>query len=138
MSSDHEAKKILIVDDEPDVVSYLEMVLQDAGYDTVTASNGNEGLEVARREHPDLVTLDVLMPEASGTRFYKEFKQDPDLAATPVVIVTAIVGYGGDPYGYEKFLSGRSIVPPPDAFFPKPIVPKELLTRVEELLEQRA
>jgi len=136
MSTDQRAKKVLIVDDEPDVVSYLEMLLRDRGYDTVTASNGREGMEVARREKPDLVTLDVLMPEASGTRFYKEFKQDPDLSDTPVVIITAVTGYGGDPYGYEKFLSGRRIVPPPDGFFPKPIEPEKFLTEIGELLDK--
>jgi CheY-like chemotaxis protein len=110
------------------------MLLRDGGYDTVTASNGREGMEVARQEMPDLVTLDVSMPEASGTRFYKEFKQDPAFADTPVVIVTAVVGLGGDPYGYEKFLSGRRIVPAPDGFFPKPIDPEKFMAAVAELM----
>lgn len=133
MSTETQRKKVLIVDDEPDVVSYLQMLLEDGGYETVTAFNGREGMQIARRELPDLVTLDVSMPEASGTRFYKEFKQDPVLAEIPVVIVTAVVGYGGDPYGYEKFLSGRNIVPPPDGFFPKPIDPEEFLAEIGEL-----
>ena len=72
-------KKILIVDDEPDIVSYLEMVLQDQGYETSTAGNGNEALEAVRADRPDLVTLDITMPEASGTRFYKEIRTDPEL-----------------------------------------------------------
>jgi len=134
VSDDPKAKKILIVDDEPDVVSYLEMLLHDGGYETVTASNGREGMEVARREKPDLVTLDVSMPEASGTRFYKEFKQDPLLADTPVIIVTAVTGMGGDPYAYEKFLTGRRIVPAPDGFFPKPIEPDKFLSAIDALL----
>ncbi|MFC1529364.1 response regulator [Gemmatimonadota bacterium] len=128
-------KKILIVDDEPDVVSYLEMLLHDNGYETVTAANGREGIEVARKERPDLVTLDVSMPEASGTRFYKDIRNDAELASVPVIIVTAVTGYGGDKYGYEKFLSGRRLVPPPDGFFPKPIEPELLLEAIAELLE---
>ena len=136
MLNEQRVKKILIVDDEPDVVSYLEMLLNDGGYETVTASNGREGMEGARRERPDLVTLDVSMPEASGTRFYKEFKQDPVLLDTPVVIVTAVVGLGGDPYGYEKFLTGRRIVPAPDGFFPKPIEPEKFLAAIDELLDR--
>ena len=134
MSSASDKKKILIVDDEPDVVSYLEMLLRDGGYETVTASNGREGIEVARREKPDLVTLDVSMPEASGTRFYKDIRGDEELASVPVIIVTAVTGYGGDKYGYEKFLSGRRLVPPPDGFFPKPIEPEAFLKTVAELL----
>ena len=107
MSSDKPAKKILIVDDEPGIVSYLEMLLHDNGYETVTASNGKEGMESARREKPDLVTLDVTMPEASGTRFYKEIRTDPALASIPIIIVTAVTGYGGDSYAYKKFISGQ-------------------------------
>jgi CheY-like chemotaxis protein len=128
------AKKVLIVDDEPDVVSYLEMVLQDNGYETLTAVNGNEALELLRREKPDLVTLDISMPEASGTRFYVELRKDPELASTPVFIVTAVTGFGGDKYGYEKFISHRRLVPPPEAFFPKPIDREEFIDKVNEEL----
>ena len=95
MSQSGQAKKVLIVDDEPDIVSYLEMLLNDGGYETITAGNGNEGL---------------------------------------VVIVPAVTGYGGDPYGYKKFLSQMKIVPDPDGFFPKPIDRDALLAKVNELL----
>ena len=128
------AKKILIVDDEPDVVSYLEMILQDNGYETLTAANGNEALELVRSEKPDLVTLDISMPEASGTRFYVELNKDPEISSTPVFIVTAVTGYGGDKYGYEKFISQRRLVPPPEGFFPKPIDREEFIAKVNEQL----
>jgi CheY-like chemotaxis protein len=134
MTNDQPAKKVLIIDDEPDVLSYLQMLLNDAGYETVTATNGREGMEIARREKPDLVTLDVSMPEASGTRFYRDIRQDPDLAEVPVVIVTAVTGFAGDPRGYEKFISGRRLVPPPDGFFSKPIDPEPFLAEIGKLL----
>jgi CheY-like chemotaxis protein len=127
-------KKILIVDDEPDVVSYLEMLFHDHGYETVTAPNGAEGMKKARQERPDLVTLDISMPESSGTRFYKELKTDPELSSIAVIIVTAVTGYGGDPYGYEKFIRGRTLVPPPQGFFPKPIEADRLLHAIQEIL----
>ena len=134
MSDNNKPKKVLIVDDEPDIVSYLEMLFKDSGYDTVSASNGNKGIELVREEKPDLVTLDISMPEASGTRFYKEVRKDPVLGSVPIIIVTAVTGYAGDKYGYEKFLSQSSLVPPPDGFFPKPIERDSLLARVKELL----
>ena len=134
MTSHVAVKKILIVDDEPDVVGYLEMLLQDHGYTTVSAADGNEALELVRSERPDLVTLDISMPEASGTRFYRELKGDAELGDTPVLIVTAVTGYGGDPYGYEKFLSRSRLVPPPEGFFPKPIDRDRLLAEVDQLL----
>lgn len=127
-------KKILIVDDEPDIVSYLEMVLQDQGYETTTAGNGNEALEAVKQNRPDLVTLDITMPEASGTRFYKEVRTDPELAQIPIIIVTAVTGLGGDKHAYEKFISNRSLVPAPEAYFPKPIDREAFIKAVNALL----
>jgi CheY-like chemotaxis protein len=131
-------KTILIVDDEPDIVSYLEMVLQDHGYATLTAANGNQALEMVRKERPDLVTLDISMPEASGTRFYKELKTDPELKDTPVLIVTAVTGLGGDTHAYEKFISNRRLVPAPEGFFSKPIDREAFLKGVEAALAEEA
>jgi CheY-like chemotaxis protein len=127
-------KKILIVDDEPDIVSYMEMILQDNGYETIVAGNGNEALEKTRSEKPDLVTLDISMPEASGTRFYKEVRTDPELAGIPIFIVTGVTGMGGDKYAYENFISNRSLVPAPEGYFPKPIERDEFLKAVREIL----
>lgn len=127
-------KKVLIVDDERDIVSYLEMILQDMGYETITATNGNEALEKVRSERPDLVTLDISMPEASGTRFYKELKTDPDLRETPVFIVTAVTGLGGDQHAYEQFISNRRLVPAPEGYFPKPLDREAFIQKVKEAL----
>lgn len=127
-------KKVLIVDDEPDIVSYLEMILQDNGYETLTAVNGNEALEKVRSQKPDLVTLDISMPEASGTRFYKELKTDPDLKSTPVFIITGVTGLGGDQHAYEQFISHRRLVPAPDGYFPKPLDREAFIEKVKEVL----
>jgi len=127
-------KKVLIVDDEPDIVSYLEMILQDNGFTTVSAADGNEALELMRSERPDLVTLDISMPEASGTRFYKEVRTDPELKEIPVFIVTGVTGLGGDEHAYEKFISGRRLVPAPEGFFHKPIDREAFVKAVKELL----
>lgn len=129
--------KVLIVDDEADTVRYLEMLLRDGGYETATASDGEAALAMARRDRPLLVTLDISMPKASGTRFYRALKDDPALAAVPIVIVTGVTGYGGDPYGYKAFLDSRS-TPPPEAFFPKPIDRDEFLATVRRLLAARS
>jgi CheY-like chemotaxis protein len=126
------SRTVLIVDDEPDIVSYLEMILRDNGFTTLTATNGNEGLEMVRKEKPDLVTLDISMPEASGTRFYKEVKTDEELKDIPVFIVTAVTGLGGDEKAYEKFISSRRLVPAPEGFFHKPIDRDEFIDAVRE------
>jgi CheY-like chemotaxis protein len=127
-------KKILIIDDERSVVAYLETLLQDNGYETVSAENGRVGFEKAKSEKPDLVCLDITMPEESGIRFYRNLKDDPDLAGTPVVIVTAVTGDGGDPEPFKKFISTRKQVPAPEAFFSKPIDRREFLDTVARVL----
>ncbi len=132
------AKRVLIVDDDPNVVRYLEMLLQDQGFETFCAFDGAEALEVARRERPDLVTLDISMPDVSGTKVYRELRTDLELARIPVIIITAIVGFDGDAYAYEKFISHRRKVPPPDGFFPKPIDAEEFLATVRDLLGEPA
>ena len=129
-----ETKKILIVDDEPGVVTYLEMLLKDHGYETTSAANGEEAMAKARAERPDLITLDISMPETSGARFFNELREDPDLAAVPVVVVTAVTGYAGDPYGYLKFMKKQANIPEPEAFFPKPIEQEAFLETVAKLL----
>ena len=127
-------KTILILDDEPSVVTYLETLLQDNGYDTISAKDGVEGLEKVKSGKPDLVTLDISMPEKSGVRFYREVKEKSELAAIPVVIVTAVTGYGGKPEEFEKFISSRKQVPPPDGFIAKPIKKEKFLETIKKLL----
>ena len=129
-------KKVLVIDDEPDVVKYLEALLKDHDYLTVSAFNGNEGLLQARREKPDLICLDITMPEKSGIRFYRELKQDPALASIPVAVVTAVTYYGGDPEPFRRFLETRSQVPPPEAFIPKPIDREAFLQTVSRLVSE--
>ncbi len=127
-------KKILIVDDEPDVVTYMETLLQDNAYDTASAADGQAALDKLRSERPDLVCLDISMPEKSGVRFYREVKDDPELAKIPIVVVTGVTGFGLDPEGFKKFISSRKQVPPPEGFVPKPIDREALLATIKQLL----
>jgi CheY-like chemotaxis protein len=127
-------KRVLVIDDEPDVVTYLVTVLRDNGYEVTSAENGRTGFEQARRDRPDLVCLDITMPEESGIRFYRNLRDDPDLAHTPVIIVTAVTGLGGDAEPFRHFLSTRRQVPPPEAFLSKPIDRHEFLATVARAL----
>ncbi len=133
-SQENKKKKILILDDEPHVVTYLETLLHDNGYETVSASNGKKGMEKAKAENPDLVCLDISMPEQSGVRFYRDLKDDPELSSIPVVVVTAVTGYGKDPEPFKRFISTRKQVPPPDGFFSKPIDRQEFIDMINKLL----
>ena len=86
------AKKILIIDDDPVVVKYLENLFQDNGYETCVASSSMEGLEVVRREKPDLISLDLEMPGEWGPRFYRKLRKDKELKDTPIIVVSGIDG----------------------------------------------
>ena len=135
MTDQQRAKKtILVLDDEQDVVTYLETLLQDNGYETVSAMDGQKGMELMRQERPDLVTLDISMPVESGVRFYRELKADPDLAGTPVVIVTGVTGFGGQSDDFRRFISTRRQIPPPEGFVAKPIDREALLETIRKLL----
>ncbi len=123
-----DAKTILIVDDEPDVLTYLKAFFEDNGFRTLTAANGKEGFAAARAERPDLITLDITMPEESGVRMFRELQADQNTAAIPVVMIT---GVSPD---FKRFIETRKQVHPPEAYFEKPIDREELLTKVRELL----
>jgi len=83
------AKKILIVEDDPDIISLLEFRLRDKGFDVLTATDGAEGLEIARREHPDLITLDINLPEVNGFTVCSMLKADPQYSDIPIIMLTA-------------------------------------------------
>ncbi len=85
-------KKILIIDDDPVVVTYLQAVFSDNGYETCSASSSMEGLEVVRQEKPDLITLDLEMPGEWGPRFYRKLRKEKDLRDIPVIVISGIDG----------------------------------------------
>ncbi|MEW5734989.1 MAG: response regulator [Thermodesulfobacteriota bacterium] len=123
-------KKILVVDDEKDVLSYLTALFEDAGYATLTAETGSQCMEKAKAEKPDLITLDITMPEQSGVRAYRKLREDAELAKIPVIIVTAI----GEEM--EMFLAKLKGFAKPDGFMNKPIVPDELIAMAKKVLSR--
>lgn len=86
------AKKILVVDDDPIIVKYLTTLFADNGYDTCFASDGVEAFETLKAEKPDLITLDLQMPEEWGSKFYRRLAREADFKDTPVIIISGIAG----------------------------------------------
>jgi len=129
-----ETKTILIVDDEDSVLTYISTLFEENGYATVSAKDGIEAMEKVKSGRPDLITLDMSMPNKSGVKFYRELRDNPETKNLPVVVVTAITGYGGNPEPWKKFLNTRRQFPPPDAFIAKPFDKQELLDTVKKLL----
>jgi len=121
-------RKILVVDDEPDLVAYLRVFLEDRGFEVAVAADGREGMEKALEEHPDLITLDITMPAESGVRLLRDLQQDPSTARIPVVIVTGVA------HEFKRFIETRKQVRPPAAYFEKPVDREALLAEIEVLL----
>ena len=82
-------KTILLVDDEPDFVEVTKMRLEANNFDVITARDGKEGLETARREKPDLILLDVMMPDMDGFRVLSKLRRSPETQEIPVIMLTA-------------------------------------------------
>jgi len=120
-------KTVLIVDDEPDTCTYFSTVLEDRGFETVTAGNGAEGMACLEASMPDLITLDVTMPEKSGVRLYREIKAHERWKSIPVIIITGVAD------DFEKFISSRKSVQPPEGYLAKPIDVEKFLGLVDEL-----
>jgi CheY-like chemotaxis protein len=121
-------KTILIVEDEPDEVSYLGALFEDNGFGVITAVNGQDGFEKAKSQHPDLITLDISMPEESGVRMFRDLQNDPDTSGIPVIIITGIT------HDFKRFLETRKQVRPPDGYFDKPPDREQLLAKINEIL----
>ena len=127
-------KKVLCVDDDPDIRLFVVTVLEENGYTPLTATNGEEALETIKRERPDLVTLDVLMPRQSGIKMYRELKTDDSLKDIAVIILSGIARrtFLRSQEALTEF--GSENVPEPDAYMEKPVEPEELADMIKKII----
>lgn len=122
------AKKILVVEDEPDVLTYLVTFFKKSGFNVLTATDGKEGFETAKTDHPDLISLDITMPGESGVRMYRNLHDEPSTKDIPVIIITGVSSE------FKRFIESRKQVQPPAGYFEKPIDRDAVLTKVKEIL----
>ncbi|MFC1601021.1 response regulator [Candidatus Sumerlaeota bacterium] len=113
-------RTVLIVEDEPDVRLYLRTALEDAGFNVLTAVDGEQGLELVRREKPDLISLDLMLPKKSGPRIFHEIKRDQELANIPILIVTAHAK-SGEMRGDLAAMLESSTMSGPGGYLEKPV-----------------
>jgi len=127
-------KKVLCVDDDPDIRLFVVTVLEENGYTPLTATNGKEGLEIIKKERPDLVTLDVLMPRQSGIKMYRELKTDDSLKDISVIILSGIARrtFLRSQEALTEF--GSENVPEPEAYLEKPVEPEELAEMIKKVI----
>jgi two-component system phosphate regulon response regulator PhoB len=121
-------KKILVIDDEPDLRELVRVNLEQTGYRVETASSGREALQALRRSPPDLVILDLMLPDLSGTELCRKIRSDSALSGIPVIMLTAKVAEVDRVVGFELGA---------DDYVTKPFSPRELSLRVAAVLRRR-
>lgn len=126
---DSEKKRVLVVDDEADVRNFLEAALIEAGFEVVLAEDGNQALEEVKKEIPDLISLDLVMPKKSGAKFSRELNKNKEWSKIPVIIVT---GHARDDLGKsdlkELTMSG------PGVYLEKPVKPDNYIAAIKTIL----
>ena len=123
-------KRILVVDDEPDIVEMIKVALESASYQVLTAFNGNECLEKAKKEKPDAIVLDIMMPEKDGFVTCKELKGDPQTQEIPVLILTAV----GEHFANSRYAKSMGLELEAEDYIDKPVNPPVLLGRLAKLI----
>ncbi len=121
--------KILIVDDDPDLVESARIVLETK-FEVITASNGDEGVNKARNENPDLIILDVIMPVKDGFTAAEQIKKDEKLKEIPVIMLTSYAERKGE----TNIPASKGMMLEAEDYIEKPFKPEDLLKRVEDLL----
>ncbi|MCG6909362.1 MAG: response regulator [Deltaproteobacteria bacterium] len=128
-------KKVLVVDDDPDVRLFNTTVVEENGFIPIEAANGEEGLKRLKEEKPDLVILDVLMPRQSGIRFYRELKTDAAFKDINVIILSGIAQktFLRSQKALTEF--GGDVVPEPEVYLEKPVEPEVLTAAIKKFLD---
>ncbi len=126
-------ESILVVEDEPDMLAFLVALLEDNGYETMTASDGCEALQKIKTSRPDLIALDLLMPNKAGADLFVEIRTDPDTARIPIVLVTGLNPDDPTLINLGRLIQGRELRPP-EAYIEKPVDPPALLDAVKKAI----
>ena len=120
-------RKVLVIDDEPDLVKAVEIRLEEAGYDVIFAYDGIEGLDKARREKPDLIILDLMLPKMDGYKICALLKKDAKYTKIPVIMFTARAQESDKQMGEEVGA---------DLYITKPFQHEIILAKIKELLKK--
>jgi len=128
------SKKVLVVDDDPDVRLFSVTVLEENGYTPLEAEDGESGLKMIKKEKPDLVILDILMPRQSGVRLYRELKTDKALKNMKIIILSGIAKktFLRSQKALTEF--GGAEIPEPEIYLEKPVEPEELAEVIKKVL----
>lgn len=122
------ASKILVVEDSPTVLEMMRAMLVEKGYTVITAADGQEALDKARSQKPDLIVLDLMLPKVDGYKVCAMLKFDKNFSKTPIIILTARAGES------DRAMAGDARA---DAYLVKPVEEEALLSKARELLKEK-
>ncbi len=125
--SQSSTKRILVVDDEKEVVEYLRSILQRASYEVISTTQGKEAVDLAFRNKPDLIILDVLIPDLRGEEIYRLLSENPETAGIPIIFLTGIITEEDE--SFIQNLTGRS------RLLAKPTTKEKILDAIHKTLE---
>jgi len=146
------AKRVLVIDDDPSVLRFLSLALEENGYEPLCAEDGMEGLDKVKSEKPDLIILDVMMPKRTGFVLFRQLRKDSEYKDIPVMMVTAVAeslreqdskqeGTFDSPYDELRESLRKAIqkmrdegLVKPEMFLDKPIDPEDVIAKVRELI----
>jgi DNA-binding response OmpR family regulator len=123
-------KRIICIEDEPEMIDLIQLILSRRGFEVVGAAGGKEGLQAVRDTHPDLVLLDLMMPDMDGWEVYQQMKAEESTRNIPVIVVTAKA------QNIDKVLGLH--IAKVDDYIAKPFGPQELIDSVEKILDQHS
>jgi len=132
-----EQKTVLVVDDEPDIVFFLQVALQDHGFKVITAFNGIEAMGKMREQKPDIISLDLVMPGKSGIKFFHELRKNKEWAQIPVLFVTGHAHDAIDGSNLMEMLEGRTLSGPA-TYLEKPVNAETFIRNVKTILRIEA
>ena len=124
--SDKTISVVVCIEDEPDMIDLIRLILKRKGYDVIGANGGEAGIEAIKKNNPDLILLDLMMPDMDGWEVYQQIKADPAIESIPVIIVTAKA------QSIDKVLGLQ--IAKVDDYITKPFSPQELVDSIERIL----
>jgi len=128
--TDEKVRRIVCIEDEPEMITLIQLILKRKGFEVIGADGGKSGLDTVRAEKPDLILLDLMMPDMDGWEVYQKLKADEVARDIPVIVVTAKA------QSIDKVLGLH--IAKVDDYIPKPFSPQELLDSIQQVLMKKA
>jgi DNA-binding response OmpR family regulator len=128
--------KILIIEDDPEFSYYLKIIFEESGFDTILASDGSIGFQLVKSYMPDIITLDLIMPNKTGIKFFTEIRKNNKFCSIPIIIITSYTSNTYPMIDLKKTLYSKTLAPP-DGYFEKPVESSKLISVIRNVVASK-